>query len=276
MSPARAERTIAAALGVASFDEAPRAVFEMHDEITETHLAALPSGALLAWSRLLSATAIAYIRNHVAMRADTRLRLQDAAATQAPEFAGFAFRELTLSGPYSVVVPFPRVRELMLDAPLGQHMLAELFPNLQALRIAASAKRVDLRAIARLAQLEHLDLSHVSAVGEALEHLAPLQNLRALRLARLDELRSLRGIDALANLRTLSVEHLYVDTLAPLPLCTSLEQLELHGMWQFAIDDVAWLHDLPRLVRADIDIGGRRKNLELYRRASWAYPWPTF
>jgi hypothetical protein len=27
-------------------------------------------------------------------------------------------------------------------------------------------------------------------------------------------------------------------------------------------------------VRAEIDIGGRRKNVELNRRARWAYPWP--
>lgn len=276
MSPARAERTIAAALGVASFDDATRTVHEMHDDVTEAYLAALPSGALLAWGKSLSAPTIEHIRNHVATRAGTRLRLQAAAAKQAPEFASFALQELTLAGPCTVAVPFAHVRELTLDTPLEQRTLAELFPKLTTLRISAGARHVDLRAIARVAQLEHLDLSHVSVVGETLEYLAPLRSLRALRLARLDELRLLRGLDALTKLRTLSIEHLHLDTLAPLPLCTSLEQLELLGMWQFTIEDAAWLHDLPRLVRAEVDIGGRRKNLELYRRARWAHPWPTF
>ena len=54
-----------------------------------------------------------------------------------------------------------------------------------------------------------------------------------------------------------------------------LEQLELLGFWQFSIAEVEPLLALPRLLRAEIDIGGRRKNVELYRRVRWAYPWPV-
>ncbi len=53
-----------------------------------------------------------------------------------------------------------------------------------------------------------------------------------------------------------------------------LEQLELDGLWQFDVPDVEPLLAMPALVRAKVDIGGRRKNVELYKRARWAYPWP--
>ncbi len=58
--------------------------------------------------------------------------------------------------------------------------------------------------------------------------------------------------------------------------CTgsTLEQLELLDLWQLELGDVMPLCELPHLVRAQIDVGGRRKNVELYRRAAWAYPWP--
>jgi hypothetical protein len=276
VSPARLERTIAAHLGVALFDDATRAVYEMHDEITAAHLESLPDGALLAWSHPLAESTLERVRNRVASNPDMRLRLHNAAASQATAFVEMAIQELVLAGPCKLNAPFGHVRELTLNTPLEQGTLAEVFPSLKALRVMAGAKRVNPRAIARVAGLEHLDLSHVSGGPETLEQLAPLAKLRALRVARLDGVRSLRGLDALTSVKTLSVEHLHLDTLAPLPLCASLEQLELHGMWQFTIDDMAWLPDLPRLVRAEIDIGGRRKNLELYRPGRYAYPWPTF
>jgi hypothetical protein len=114
-----------------------------------------------------------------------------------------------------------------------------------------------------------LDLS-----GVALTSLDFPPTLRALRLAwiatpvdlralaalplhalHLEELRELRGVDALARF-------------------TSLQQLEMLGFWQLTLADVEPLLAHPRLVRAEIDIGGRRKNVELYKRANWAYPWP--
>jgi hypothetical protein len=40
------------------------------------------------------------------------------------------------------------------------------------------------------------------------------------------------------------------------------------------LNDLMPLTQHPALIRAEIDIGGRRKNVELYRRAHWAHPWP--
>ena len=135
------------------------------------------------------------------------------------------------------------------------------------LRIAQRGATFDPRTLSP--QIEALDLS-----GVALSSLEFPATLRALRLAwiatpvdlhelanvplqalHLEELRELRGVDALARL-------------------TSLRQLEMLGFWQLGLDDAMPLVAQRNLVRVEIDIGGRRKNVELYKRATWAYPWP--
>ena len=101
-------------------------------------------------------------------------------------------------------------------------------------------------------------------------------HLRELRSLRLNRITGMRSADALVpvELNTIALEDMHelerVDGLARI---ASLEQLELLGLWQFEIDDVTWALNSERLRRAEIDIGGRRKNIELYRRAQWAYPW---
>lgn len=136
-------------------------------------------------------------------------------------------------------------------------------------RIAGRGRTFDPRELARYANLEALALS-----GVALTSLDFPPTLRALRLAWIGTPIDLRALARLP-LHTLSLEglrHAYgVDALAAM---TSLEQLEMLGFWQLQLDDVMPLPALPKLVRAEIDIGGRRKNVELYKRATWAYPWP--
>jgi hypothetical protein len=147
--------------------------------------------------------------------------------------------------------------------------MPEFPPDSRYLRIAQRGITLDPRELARFPHLEVLDCS-----GIALTSLAFPPTLRALRLARiptpvdlrelevlplqalhLEELRELRGVDALARVQ-------------------SLQQLEMLGFWQFTLRDVEPLLAHRNLVRAEIDIGGRRKNVELYKRANWAYPWP--
>ena len=145
----------------------------------------------------------------------------------------------------------------------------EFPPDSRYLRIAQRGITLDPSELARFPHLEVLDCS-----GIALTSLAFPATLRALRLARistpvdlrelevlplqalhLEELRELRGVDALARLQ-------------------SLQQLEMLGFWQLTLRDVEPLLAHRNLVRAEIDIGGRRKNVELYKRVNWAYPWP--
>jgi hypothetical protein len=137
-------------------------------------------------------------------------------------------------------------------------------------RIAQRGCMVDPRELARqYPLLEALDCS-----GVALTSLDFPQSLRALRLAWIATPVDVRELAALP-LRTLALEHLReARGIESLTHFESLEQLELLGFWQFELNDVMPLVQLPHLVRAEIDIGGRRKNVELYRRASWAYPWP--
>ncbi len=164
------------------------------------------------------------------------------------------------------------VRTLVVVGNIDLRDLPHRFPELRHLRIAVRGMRVDARMLARLAALEVLDCSGITI--ERLDALAACARLRVLRLARIGEsvdLDALVGVPAHA----LSLEAI-VDLRHPAALLErpGLRQLELLGQWQIDLSDVMPLADLPQLVRAEIDVGGRRKNVELYRRANWAYPWP--
>jgi len=148
--------------------------------------------------------------------------------------------------------------------------VAEAFPNLRHLRIAGRF-RVDARALVAFGSLEALDLSDVDLASAGTLALLPVL---ALRLARLNARIDLEALTKL-RLRALSLECLRdVRGIAAIAQWRSLEQLEMLEFWQIALGDVMPLLDMPNLLRAEVDIGGRRKNVELYRRANWAYPWP--
>ena len=138
------------------------------------------------------------------------------------------------------------------------------------LRIAQRGRTLDPRKLAQqYPQLEVLECS-----GVALTSLDFPRSLRALRLVRIATPVDLRELATLP-LHTLALEHLReLRGVEALTRWNSLEQLEMLGFWQLELDDVMSLVELQHLVRAEIDIGGRRKNVELYKRANWAYPWP--
>ncbi len=145
----------------------------------------------------------------------------------------------------------------------------EFPPDSRYLRIALRGITLEPRELARFPHLEVLDCS-----GIAFTSLAFPPTLRALRLARISTPVDLRELEVLP-LQALHLEELHelrgVEALARLQ---SLQQLEMLGFWQLRLDDVLPLLPHRNLVRAEIDIGGRRKNVELYKRANWAYPWP--
>ncbi|MGB6986359.1 MAG: hypothetical protein WBD74_10345 [Candidatus Aquilonibacter sp.] len=145
----------------------------------------------------------------------------------------------------------------------------EFPPDSRYLRIAQRGITLDPRELARFPHLEVLDCS-----GIALTSFTFPRTLRALRLARISTPVDLRELEALP-LQALHLEELRelrgVEALARLQ---SLQQLEMLGFWQLSLDDVLPLLAHRNLVRAEVDIGGRRKNVELYKRANWAYPWP--
>lgn len=241
LSPARLERTVAQARGVREFENAPVVVRMTED-----------SGVVVS-------------------SAGIRLNRIDATALT---FAAGA-TALTIAAPVSTWPQrFPGVRRLTLDAHCDMSALGDVFPSLRELRIGDGVERVDLAALGSLGHLTSLDLSHTTVAH--LEALSAFPGLRALRLAHL---RDLHSIEVIANvpLVALAIEQQpQLERIDVLRRCVTLEQLELLGLWQYTIEEMAWLHELPALVRAAIDIGGRRKNVELYQRARWAYPWPIF
>jgi hypothetical protein len=141
----------------------------------------------------------------------------------------------------------------------------------RAIRLAGRRTPITAALLARFAQLERLDCSGVDI--DRPERLAELPKLRALRIARTPRLnlRSLRDVRATTLAFETIADLQHIDALLER---TGLTQLEMLDLWPCELDDVRPLAQHPSLLRAEIDIGGRRKNVELYRRATWAYPWP--
>ena len=203
------------------------------------------------------------------------LRLNRDPGTHLPRIAAAQIDALTIGVAVDAwPVALPNIRRLTLDARCEMRGLAEAFPNLERLRIGDGVRSFDAHHLVRMQNLIELDVAHVQV--ERVDALAALPRLRALRLAHIAHLRTLEPLEGIA-LEVLAIEALpALEPPAALRACTSLEQIELRAMWQWTIEECAWLFDLPNLVRVEADIGGRRKNVELYRRARWAHPWPVF
>ena len=269
IGPAHAERIVAARLGIAPLDPPPLFVRELGAGSLERALASLGEQSILSCPRPLGAHALAHLRAWLIEHRCARVRVCDDATLLA--LAGTPIEHLTLARIDGVLPAFPSVVDLELLAPADLHVVAAAFPNVRRLRIAARGMRVNASVLREFHALEALDVS-----GVALESIGALAglNLRVLRLARIDATLDVRALESSA-LRTLAIEHARdLRGVAAFAAWTALEQLELLGLWQAHLDEALTLVNLRALVRAEIDLGGRRKNVELNRRANWAYPWP--
>lgn len=192
--------------------------------------------------------------------------LGPAARTQLRPLLDAGLRRLALVGGASALPHSNALAELSVVGPVDLEAVANAFPHLERLTLIGP-RDVDLTALAACGHLRALALSGAKVSGA-------FPNVRALALARVTGIPRLDGAVTPA-LRTLRVDRVHdLTRLDALASCANLEQLELRGLWQFDLREAAFALDLPRLRRAEIDIGGRRKNVELYRRAAWAYPWP--
>jgi hypothetical protein len=144
----------------------------------------------------------------------------------------------------------------------------------RALRVSARDQTIDVAPLRELEHLSALDLAQVCV--DTWNAFAEIDGLRALRVARVANMPGIEPLLALSLASLAIEEQTTLRDLAPLAAMASLEQIELRGLWQYNVDDMAWLYRLPELKRATIDIGGRRKNVEIYRRASWACAWPFY
>jgi hypothetical protein len=271
MHAARAERIAAAASGAPHPRERRISVREVRDDNAADALAALDDDSILSLTERVSAPTLERIVTALFNHPGITLRLHGGASEQLDAFAASPLARLTLAGGASRLPALPSVRHLDLAIAYDSREVAASFPQIESLRLGARDSVVRLSDFHELAGLRSLDLSAVRLADE--RHFQGLPQLTTLRLNRVSGVRTMKAIHELP-LRTLTVEHLHeLESVDALSHLRSLEQLQLIGLWQFDIAHVAWALERERLLRAEIDIGGRRKNVELYRRASWAYPW---
>ncbi|MBV8490768.1 MAG: hypothetical protein JO199_09600 [Candidatus Eremiobacteraeota bacterium] len=189
---------------------------------------------------------------------------------------------------------FPHATALAFDGvPSRLAALVAGSPHVKRISVDARGGRLDVAAFAGAERLERVDVANADIVGAAQLSLVPVlrtlelretsvddvgavvrnATLEALRLRAIPNLRSLEALRGHTRLKMLALENLTrVDDVAPLATLQQLTSLTLTGMWQLHPDNVAFLADLPNLRSLALDIGGRRKNVEIYRRRPFAEP----
>ena len=268
---ARAERITAAALGLPHPRQRKVRVRELRDENAPGALLELDDDCIITLTERVSNETLDRVSAAIFNHPGVTIRMTGNAVAHLVDLAKTPIARLALSELPERLPAIETIRHLDLADARALSSSVEKFPNLESLRVSQRGAALELRALSNLRSLFSLDLSLIHVVDAT--QFAQLHKLRALRLNRITGVRT-GDVLAPLELRTLALEDMHelerVDGLARI---ATLEQLELLALWQFEIAHVTWALDARGLVRAEIDIGGRRKNLELYRRAQWAYPW---
>ena len=252
-----------------------RTVRDLRGHIDASELASLSIDAQLQWRTPLGRRSLDAIARWLEACPGASIRLYGDALEQLPHLADWAaLRTLRLgAGAWPAALPTLRaVRSIAVEQMPATGRLARAFPNVRTLRIAAGNAPVDLRALDTLTELRVLDCT-----GGLVEHFASIADMKALRALRFSRTRGWCSLEPLAGtaIRALCLEQqVHLSDLEPLARMQHLEQLELRGLWQFNVDEMGWLTACDALRRATIDIGGRRKNVEVYRHGGWAAAWP--
>ena len=261
-------------------------------------LRGLREGTRLQWRSPLRNEELEALRHATASWENLSVRLYGAAGAQAVRLARWTNLDALALDATAVPANLPefaRVRRLAIDGA-GRDLGAVLarFPSLDALAIDARGDRVDARALADAARLTALSLSGARLEASAsLAHsgirvlelretslddagaLLALASLRALRLDAVPNLGSIEALRGHPSLEALALEaQTGLDDVSPVASLPRLTSLTLTGAWQLEVRDVAFLTAMPQLERLEIDIGGRRKNVEIYARRDVAYPRP--
>ncbi len=298
-APGLMERRLAALAQGAEFEPARLSVRDVRSPIEPQAFDGIPDRVSLQWCEPLSPSDLGALASIVAAKAGASVRLSGNAVSQVnglAEWRSLARLRLESAHLPEGLARLPAVLDLELDGvPANLARTLEAFANLKTLRIRARGAAVNAPALAGAPKLEVLVLRDA-----ALTAAASLRDLRALRVldlasATIDDadaafglpLRELRianvePVGTLAALRdhptlqTLALAGLIdVNDLGPIATIAGLESLDLRGFWQCAVDDVAFIASMASLRRLHLDIGGRRKNVEIYRRRSLAEPLPT-
>jgi hypothetical protein len=275
------------------------AVRDLGSPLDPQTLAAAPPAARIQWRRLLSTGELDRVLEWLAARPQASLRLYGAACAQVGVLAGArSLRRLELAASRlpSRLPELPGVTDLTLDGvPPDAAALLAAFPQLRILQIVLRSRTIDAAGFARVPHLERLSLAagrlsnaaallRLPALGVVelrdvqVDDLAGVLRVPGLRALRLRGMSGVRWIDALAgcpHMRVLALDSLlHLESVRVLATLPRLESLDVAGLWQFGLDDVGFIPAMTSLRRFRIDIGGRRKNVELYKRLSLPRPPP--
>ena len=254
-------------------------------------LALLPSGARVQWRTALSAAELETVACWVAARERASVRLYASACAQLEALSRWTLQTLALDA-RTLPDPLPElafVSDLTLESvPDDLRAVVEAFPSLKALRIFGRGATIDARALRDARELAHLSVASARLEGvhalarlplrslelrdltidaDDLDAALRLPRLRALRLARIESARRLDALAAHPELAVLSLDALlHLDDVGVIATLSQLESLSLQGLWQLARDAVDFIPEMTSLRRLTLDIGGRRKNVEIYKR----------
>jgi hypothetical protein len=295
--PELVERRLAAFAAGGSFSPPRLSVRAVRSPVEVGMLEASIGPAIVGWREALAPDDLARVQALVASNPFATIRLHGDAGAHVNALAEWPLLRLEIESSRlpQVLAPFPRVAELTLDGvPADLERTLAAFPALRTLRIRARGALVDAAAFARLRELDNLALrdaivARADRLGDvtslrrldiedaSLDEAAGLLRmpLQALRLARIAAFKTVSDLREHPTIRTLALDGLLeIDDLRPIATIAQLESLDLRGLWQLAIDDVAFVRSMPSLRRLHVDIGGRRKNAEIYRQGAYAAPLP--
>jgi hypothetical protein len=247
----------------------------------------LPPDACLHVRESLPETVLREVVEWLQERPDATLRLDSLAFQLLRRLGAAAPRRLVLgAGPPPTGLPaLQRVECVTFSASEDIAGWLRLLPNARIVRIALRGMRFDATqaagvplaglsivegSVANLRALESTGLRALELRDVAVDRfddVGALPQLRALRVSAVERVRSLSGLSGHARLLSMWLQRLpHLERLSDLLALPSLESLELAGLWQFGMLEAEVLYSLPRLARASIDIGGRRKNVEIDKR----------
>lgn len=235
----------------------------------------------------LSETQAGAVAEWLEERAGATLRLESPAFDALRRLQGAASMRLLLGNgpPPRGLSPLERIEHVTFSAGDFVSAWLRVLPGVRVVRITLRGGRFDAAQLAgaslagcSIVEGSVVNLRALEATGlralelrdvavDRFEDVGALPRLRALRASAVERVRSLSGLSGHARLRSLWLQRLpHLERLSDLLALPSLESLELAGLWQFGMLEAEVLYSLPRLARAGIDIGGRRKNVEIDKR----------
>ncbi|MGZ3540252.1 MAG: Imm26 family immunity protein [Vulcanimicrobiaceae bacterium] len=174
-----------------------------------------------------------------------------------------------LSAPFAPPV-LPHVRRLELHAKALRENACAALPALRTL-VLVDTPMDDLSAVSSFTELEQLAVRFGSCASA--DFVAGLAHLQHLELRGLRGLHALPAVGELPVLRTLVLAALpQIRDLRPVIGARALERVEILAMEQLRVEDLHCLRELVPKASFAIDIGGRRKNREVYRWLGTSLP----